>query len=93
MRNTKTKLWIYLFLLPAIIIFLVFFLVPIITIFITSFTKWDGFNSPIFVGFKNFLNLFGKAEFLISLKNLLYWSLIAAFLHVGYGAMELSIMV
>ena len=38
--------WIYLFLLPSVVMFLMFYFVPILTMFFTSFTKWDGFNCP-----------------------------------------------
>ena len=81
----KNYKWIYLFLLPTIIIFLMFYLVPIVQVFATSFTKWDGFNNPVFNGLKNYENLFTSSAFLVSLKNLLLWALIAMVLHVGFG--------
>ncbi|MFU0799154.1 MAG: sugar ABC transporter permease [Xylanivirga thermophila] len=87
MRNKREKLWIYLFLLPSIAIFLLFYLSPIITVLYTSFTQWDGYNAPKFVGLANYTKLFSKTEFRISVKNLLYWSLIAGTLHVGYGVL------
>lgn len=84
--------WIYLFLLPSILIFLIFYVVPIITVFYTSLTKWDGFNDPKFIGLKNFIVMFQNGAFLISLKNLLAWSLIAATLHVGFGVLVALIL-
>lgn len=83
-RNYK---WIYLFLLPSVLVFLVFYLQPILTVFYTSLTKWDGFNAPTFIGLENYINLFQNEAFLISLKNILLWSLIAATLHVGFGVL------
>lgn len=54
----------------------------------TSFTEWNGFQSPIFVGIDNYLKLFFYDEsFVISLRNLGYWGLIAGTLHVGYGVL------
>ena len=50
--------WIYLFLLPTIVIFAMFYLMPIAQVFVTSFTKWDGFNAPKFNGLTNYINLF-----------------------------------
>lgn len=88
-RNYK---WIYLFLLPSLLIFFVFYLQPIVTVFATSFTKWDGFNSPEFIGLKNYINMFGSDTFRISLKNLLLWSVIAATLHVGFGVLVAFIL-
>ncbi|MDO5022066.1 MAG: sugar ABC transporter permease [Eubacteriales bacterium] len=78
---------IYLFLLPTIALFAMFYLMPIITVLFTSFTKWDGFSSPQFNGIKNYLRLFRQGSFLISLRNLLNWSLIAMVGHVGFGVM------
>lgn len=81
----KNYKWIYLFLLPSLLIFLVFYLQPIVTVFATSLTQWDGFNSPKFIGFENYIQMFGSKTFLLALKNLLLWSVIAATLHVGFG--------
>lgn len=83
-RNYK---WIYLFLLPSVLIFLVFYLQPILTVFYTSLTKWDGFNAPQFIGLQNYIEMFQNEAFLISLKNILLWSLIAGTLHVGFGVL------
>lgn len=83
-RNLK---WIYAFLLPTIILFVLFYLVPIITVFFTSFTKWDGYNKPVFNGIDNYLRLFSIASFRNSLTNLGAWSLIAMTLHVGFGVL------
>lgn len=81
----KNYKWIYLFLLPTIVIFLMFYMMPIVQVFVTSFTKWDGFNPPVFNGLTNYKNLFTSSAFLVSLKNLFLWALIAMFLHVGFG--------
>jgi len=81
----KTLIWVYIFLIPSIVIFLAFYLVPIVTVIFTSFTKWDGFNSPQFIGLSNFIKLFNTSVFYESLLNLLGWSAIAATLHVGFG--------
>ena len=77
--------WIYLFLLPSLIVFALFYAEPIFVLIRTSFTKWDGFNPPSFIGLKNYVRLFTNSAASMSLKNLLYWTLIALVLHVGYG--------
>lgn len=83
----KNYKWIFLFLLPSLLIFVMFYLEPIITVFYTSLTKWDGFNSPAFIGLQNYITMFSNSAFLLSLKNILLWSLVAATLHVGYGVL------
>ena len=77
--------WIYLFLLPTLVVFTIFYAEPIYVLIRTSFTKWDGFNSPTFNGINNYTRLFTNSAASISLKNLFLWSLIAMTLHVGYG--------
>ncbi len=77
--------WIYLFLLPSLVVFALFYAEPIFVLIRTSFTKWDGFNPPSFIGLKNYVRLFTNSAASMSLKNLLYWTLIALVIHVGYG--------
>lgn len=88
-RNYK---WIFLFLLPSMIIFIMFYLNPIVTMFATSFCKWDGFNAPHYIGLENYVGMFTDSTFLISLKNLLLWSIIAGTLHVGIGVLVAIIL-
>ena len=83
----KNYKWIYLFLAPSFIIFAIFYIQPIITVIYTSFTKWDGFNAPKFIGLGNYIQLFNNGAFLLSLQNLLLWSLIAVVFHVGFGVL------
>lgn len=83
--KNKNLLSIYLFILPTLVIFLLFYLMPIVTVIITSFTKWDGFNTPQFILFDNYRKLFNNSLFVQALKNLILWSIIAATIHVGYG--------
>lgn len=78
--------YVYLFLLPTVLIFLFFYLQPILTVFYTGFTSWNGFNAPEFTGLRNYTRLFQKEAFLLSLKNLLLWTIIAVTLHVAIGA-------
>lgn len=57
--------------LPAGLIYTIFFIVPIITAFFYSFTDWnlDRMDSPQFIWFRNFVNLFQDEVFLRSLWN------------------------
>lgn len=91
-NRKKTLIWIYIFLVPSLLIFLLFYLYPIITVILTSFTKWDGFNAPKFIGFDNYINLFNSSAFIESIKNLLGWSFIAMTVHVGFGVLVAFIL-
>ena len=79
--------WIYLSLLPTVIVFAMFYVIPIAQVFVTSFTQWDGFNAPVFNGVRNYVNLFSSHSFLTALRNLFLWGLVAVFLHVGFGTL------
>lgn len=83
----KNLMWIWTFLLPCILVFLLFYLVPVLTLVYTSFTKWDGANLPVFTGLTNYIKLFGAEDFQRALVNLLLWSLIAGTLHVFFGTL------
>ena len=82
----KTLPQVYAFVLPTVLIFLFFYLKPIIDVVWTSFTKWDGFNAPKFIGVTNYVKLFGRENFQYSMRNLLAWGVIAMTLHVAVGA-------
>ncbi len=62
-RNTlKTNVAAYTFLLPTLMLFLVFTVYPFINAFIISMTNWDGFTDAEYVGLKNFVRLVNDAK-------------------------------
>jgi raffinose/stachyose/melibiose transport system permease protein len=62
------------FLLPTAVFVLGFCYYPALRAIIGSFTKWDGFGEPVFVGLNNFITLFKDPVFQVSVRNVLYWS-------------------
>lgn len=74
-RKKKFKITPYLFIAPHIILFIVFFLYPLGYGIFASFTKWNLFNQPEFIGLENYrLILFEKdstfyRQFWNGLKN------------------------
>lgn len=80
-------IWIYAFILPSVAIFALFYFWPIMQVLYTSFTKWSGVNTPEFIFLDNFIRLFKSAAFLSSLKNLLWWTIVAVVIHVGFGTL------
>ncbi|UVI29166.1 carbohydrate ABC transporter permease [Paenibacillus spongiae] len=92
-KKWTTRAWIFAFLAPTILVFLLFNLVPIITVFVTGFTDWNGFSAPVWAGLDNYINLVSYDDtFLISLRNLGLWSLIAGTVHVGFGVLVAFIL-
>ena len=61
-HKKKFKLTPYLFIAPHILIFLIFFLIPMFYGIFASFTKWDLFGSPTWVGLSNYKTIFFNAE-------------------------------
>jgi raffinose/stachyose/melibiose transport system permease protein len=69
------------FLVPALLVLVVFFFVPTVFNFVYAFTDWSSFKSAInFIGFDNFVSLFNSGTLLNSLRvTLIYAVLVAVF--------------
>ncbi|MFB9662765.1 carbohydrate ABC transporter permease [Glycomyces mayteni] len=69
------------FLIPALLVLVVFFFVPTLFNFVYAFTDWSSFKSAInFAGTDNFVSLFSNGTLLNSLKvTLVYAVLVAVF--------------
>jgi len=63
----------YLFLAVPVLIYMIWVIGPMLYSFYLSFTSWDGFSPPQFVGLKNFIRLFNDRVFYISLSNNIEW--------------------
>lgn len=82
-RTGKINFWPTLFIGPHMILFLLFFLIPAVIGIYVSFTDWDLYSSPIFVGLDNFKTiLFDSSslyhsQFMNGMKNTLFFALIS----------------
>ena len=76
-HKTKKRIQEFTFVLPALIMFLIFVIVPFIQGFPMSFTKWDGMspNKP-FVGFSNYLRIFQDGNVINATKNTLIFTVL-----------------
>ncbi|MFG1734784.1 carbohydrate ABC transporter permease [Paenibacillus sp. 843] len=72
----KKNLWGYLFLVPAIAIFIVFLWVPIFKGIFYSFFHIDFVKGNTFVGFDNYANVLSNPDLLLSVRNTLYFMLL-----------------
>ncbi|WP_027094049.1 carbohydrate ABC transporter permease [Cohnella thermotolerans] len=63
----------YLFLLPAIVLFVLFLWVPIVKGVVFSFYHVDFVKGDTFVGFDNYRTVFRDAEIGVSIRNTLYY--------------------
>lgn len=74
--NWKKYMWGYLFLVPAIAIFIVFLWVPIIKGMVYSFYNIDFVKGNTFVGLDNYVKVFNNPDVLLSVRNTLYYMLL-----------------
>ena len=82
----SNKLAIFLFIVPAITLFLVFDFIPIVQVFIYSFTEWNGLSTPVFTGFKNYVDLWNDRVFATSNKNQLIFALIITVYQISFAS-------
>ena len=69
-RRWGNALTIAVFLLPSVVLFLLFVVIPIVQAAHYSFYKWNGLGSlEDYIGFKNYQTLFKDPIFLQALKN------------------------
>lgn len=68
-KKIKENVVGYSFILPATIILFAFVILPIFISVGLSFMKFNGFNTPSFIGFKNYIDMFKDADFVQSMKN------------------------
>jgi ABC-type sugar transport system permease subunit len=71
LRNTLIG---WSFILPNFIGFAALTLTPVIVLFYMSFTNWNIFGNPDWVGLANFQRLLGDSSFRISLFNTIYYA-------------------
>ena len=69
-RRFQDNMVIFLFLLPAIVLFLLFVIYPILQSIYYSLFNWKGFGPAVdFVGVENFKNILEDRVFMIALRN------------------------
>ncbi|GAA4491694.1 sugar ABC transporter permease [Microbacterium panaciterrae] len=74
------------FLVPALIVLVVFFFVPTIFNFVYAFTNWSSFHSDIsFVGLENFTSLFSNGSLLKDLRITLIYAILVAIFQNLFG--------
>ncbi|TVQ95624.1 MAG: sugar ABC transporter permease [Spirochaetaceae bacterium] len=79
----QTRITAYTFLLPNLVGFLVFIALPVLFSFTMSFTNWDGHLRRDFIGFGNYVRMFGNETFRISLANTLVYTFFSVPVSVG----------
>lgn len=74
MKDAKVN---YFLIFPFLIFFFLFTILPVVSSMVLSFTRYDILNSPVFIGWDNYLRMFLEDEvFLIALKNTFQFAVI-----------------
>jgi raffinose/stachyose/melibiose transport system permease protein len=82
MNSTMMKKSLYLFLLPALVFYLLFWIFPILKIFQYSVTDYNGYVQAYnYVGFRNYTELAKEGVILNSISNTLIYTMLV----VGLG--------
>ncbi|WP_411745089.1 carbohydrate ABC transporter permease [Reinekea sp.] len=63
----------WLFMLPALLLFLVYVIYPITQSIAYSFYEWDGIGPKIFIGIQNYIDLYYDPQFWTALWNNILW--------------------
>lgn len=73
--NIKRKSYLIriLFILPALIPFVILVIYPFLSSIFYSLTEWDGLNKANFIGLANFERLFIDPDFIGSIRNTLFY--------------------
>lgn len=79
------KLAPYAFIAPFFIIFFIFGLFPIVYSGYVSLHEWKGLQPPVFIGLRNYTNLFLDPDFGLALRNTVVLLLLSGPLTIGGG--------
>jgi multiple sugar transport system permease protein len=82
-RAAGKAFWGYVFVLPSLLIIILFKLVPLIVCFAISFTDWNLLSSPEFVGLQNYARLFTDPNTGKIFGNTFYYSLLSVPLNLA----------
>jgi raffinose/stachyose/melibiose transport system permease protein len=82
-----------IYLLPALIIYLIFILYPILETFRLSFYQWDGFsNNRIFVDIQNYQEILQRGQFLSALGHNLVFIIFFSLIPISIGLFLASLL-
>jgi len=80
LKMTKSA---YLFLVPAVGLYLLFYIYPFFETAVYSSTKWDGITKVNFIGLNNFVNLLSDKYFREAVGRIFIWAFLSITFKVG----------
>ena len=90
----KRGRWGYVFVLPAVLLFLLVYGIPLVTVFVTSLFDYRIFPDRFeFIGFGNYVKLFCEdPAFWQALTNTVIWLLLQCTVHVALGVLAALVL-
>lgn len=85
MKTIDKNRYGYYFLIPFFVAFLIFGLYPILYTLYLSFTSYDGFGDPVFIGLENYATVFRDPKFYEALKNTVIMWVIGVIPQFGFA--------
>src|SRR5512147_1620648 len=82
--------WLYV--LPALLMYAVFVLLPFLLTILYSFFKWNGVGPAIWVGLKNYVNIFQVPNLIGTVSNAFWLVVWFSFIPVGLGLVVASVI-
>ncbi|MFN2297432.1 MAG: carbohydrate ABC transporter permease [Anaerolineales bacterium] len=82
----------WLFVLPALIIYVVFVIVPFLSTIRYSFFKWNGVGPATWVGLKNYMTIFQVPNLIGTIINAFWLVVWFSFIPVGMGLIVASVI-
>lgn len=76
-----------IFLLPAVVIYLIFAVIPFFDSLILSFHEWNGFSPREFVGLDNYITAFKDSTFRKAIFNSVYLGVVSSVISVVVGVL------
>lgn len=93
MSPSNPRLVIALFLMPSLVLFLVYYAVPLAEVLVTSFCSWSFGSRPDFIGLGNYAALFREnPDFAAALKNTMLWVLLSVCIGTPFAVLVAMVL-
>lgn len=83
MGTLQFKKKVLLFVVPAVVLYLMFSIYPFLQTLYYSFTNWDGFTTPVVIGFENFRKILNDEVYRTAVIRILYGQFYQLHLKLG----------
>jgi raffinose/stachyose/melibiose transport system permease protein len=84
-KANKANIVGYLYIAPALLFFVCFIAYSIVFVMYGSLFNWSTLNNMIFVGYKNYAELFKDSVFWKTIENTVFWIILTVFVQMIIG--------